>query len=146
MPEGTAPERGVKCLEERARLIAEEAVALRRHEELLEWAVDEIGLDRAFAERVYDVAREEGIEPAYVFELVNCGVGVEPGSTADDAPSLQPAPPRWIEQAPPPDEAARERRLRTSARRLKSLMESCAGPAAALRSFAEAPDVDEAGY
>ncbi len=138
---------GTDCLRARARLIAAEATSLRRHEELLDWAVEELGLARPFAEQIYEIAIEEDVEPAYVFELVRCGVGIsEQVAGRSDAPSLQPSPPDWIERSPRPDEARREWRLRTSTRRLRSLLEGESSPADALRAFANAPDIEERGY
>lgn len=146
-PESTAGPRGTPCLEERARRIAAEAASLRRHEELLDWAVRELGLERSFAERIYEIAGEEDVEAAYVFELVRCGVGIRYDVAADSAaPSLQTSPPDWIAQSPQPDEARREWRLRLGTRRLRALLDSEPTPAAALHAFAIAPDVEERGY
>lgn len=143
---GARPQ-GAECLEDRARQIAAEAALLRRHEELLSWAVEELGLERAFAEMVYEIAQEEEVEPAYAFEFVRCrvGIGGEAKGSAD-APSLQSTPPDWLEASPSPDEALREWRLRTSIRRLRTLLREQDTPAEALRAFAVAPDLEDADY
>ncbi|MGH7481671.1 MAG: hypothetical protein ACRELV_05910 [Longimicrobiales bacterium] len=135
------------CLKRRAREIEAEAGFLRRHEELVDWAVSELEVDPAFAERVYDIAREERIEPAYAFELVRCGAGIRAEvARAGAAPSLDAREPSWIADSPDPESALREWRLRVSLRRLRALMEECETPTDALVRFAEAPDVDAAGY
>ena len=138
---------GTDCLKRRARQIEAEAAVLRRHDELIEWAVEELGLERRFAETVYEVARQESVDPAIAFELIRCNVGVrDDAAKSGAAPSLQSTPPDWIAAAPPPDEAHREWRLRTSVRRLRSLLETAASPGDALIAFANASDVDEESY
>lgn len=138
---------GIDCLKRHAADIESEAHTLRRHEELLDWATDDIGLERAWAEQAYDIAREEEIEPAIAFELIRCGVGIR-AEVMDDsgAPKLDPSSPSWIAGGPTPDQAMREWRLRTSLRRLRTLIREHGAPAPALRAFADAPDVDDAGY
>jgi hypothetical protein len=142
---------GRECLLERARALGEEEPR-RRREELVEDAVAGMGLSRAEAEEVYDIAAEEGLDPAFAFELVRCGVAVyEPGGagpvTAPGESSMR-APPEWLAgpAAPPADVARRERRLRTTFRRLRSLLERYPTPEQALEAFAEEEDVGEYEY
>ncbi len=142
-----ARDRGVECLKGRALRIEAEAAFLRRHEEIVEWAGAELGVERAFAERIYEIAIEEGVEPAFAFELVRCGVGIVEASGGEaDAPSLQTTPPAWVSERPDPDEAPREWRLRTSVRRLAALLNDGRAPAEALREFAASPDIDAVAY
>ena len=71
---------------------AEAGEAPKRRDELIEWAGREHGLSADRAALIHDIAREEGLDPAFAFELVHCGVGVqdlrEPsaGETSLDGP------------------------------------------------------------
>ena len=132
---------GPECLKARAREIEAEAAFLRRHEELIDWAVEELGLDRERAEGIYEIAREEDVEPAYVLELVRCGVGVGPKPPQSHAPSLETSAPAWVANAPDPEGAQAEWRLRVTVRRLRSLLEESDSVPAALRAFAAEPDI-----
>lgn len=144
-----ATERGepAACLLERARELEALAGHQRRRAELVDRAVRESGLAWTEAEGVYDLAREEGLDPALAFELLHCRVLVV-GPTdvrATDARAhteLEATPPEWVETQPPPEEEARrERRLRGSFRRLRRLIEERGTPEEALVAFAEEPDV-----
>lgn len=127
----------------------EERELLRRRSELLEEA-KEVGMPQDLAERLYEVAREEGIDPALGFELVRSGLGVAPPpegvSNAPEQPVADRYLPEWMFPATPPDELLRERMLRFSFRRLKSLLEEYEEPDEALRAFAREPDVGTFGY
>lgn len=138
------------CLVEHtdAPLAAEDAV--HRRAELLAEAVAE-GMSPALAEQMYDVAREEGLDPGLAYELMRCGLGVVPPaegvSSAPEQPATDKYAPGWLLQPPSdPDEVLRERMLRLSFRRLRALLEAHPEPAEALRSFAREPDVDVYGY
>ena len=135
------------CLEQRARRFQQLDAHERRRSEVVERAVGEAGLARGEAEQAYDLAREEGLDPALALELLHCGVLVrgpgdsEPISLRHDT-VLEEMPPEWLRGPPPPDEhARRERRLRASFRRLRVLLEERGAPEEALIAFAEEPDV-----
>ena len=51
----------------------------RRRLDVIQDAVD-VGMGDELAEMLYDVAREEGLDPVLAFELVRCGMGVLPPS------------------------------------------------------------------
>lgn len=122
----------------------------RRREELVERAETELGWARREAERVYDTAREEGLDPALAVELVRSGVAVcepEPDDNAAMEGTVEPGPPDWL--TPPtalPADPLRERRMRESFRRVRSLLAESAGASEALCSFAAAEDVERCGY
>ena len=109
------------------------------------------GMPLSLAEQLYDVGREEGLDPALALELVRCGLGIcPPDDGVSNAPS-QPASdkyaPGWLLQpASPPDDLLRERMLRLSFRRLRALLEQHPQPADAMRAFAREPDVGVFGY
>lgn len=137
---------GIECLVQRARVAEDEAERHRRRIELVDRAVHEDGIERALAEEVYDLAREEGVEPAFAFELVRCGVAVrELGAERPEAEAVARGYPSWV-QALPEMQARRERLLRSSFRRLRALLERHASPEDALVAFAREPDVGEVKY
>lgn len=116
----------------------------RRHESLMGWAAD-MGLDREYAEQVYALAEESGLEPVYAFVLVRCGVGVQelepPEQDADDVAAQQ-APPEWVgEDHVELSDVALERRLRATFRRFGTLLEREATPRGAVDAFLSEPDV-----
>lgn len=119
----------------------------RRHEALMRWATEELGLERSVAESVYALAEAETLEPWYAFQLVRCGVGVleleaETGmevGTADEA--AQSLPPGSAEDRVRLEDPDLERRLRRSFRRLRRLMSEHADPVAAAAAFVAEPDV-----
>lgn len=126
-----------------------EGAAQRRQELLAEAAED--GMSAALAAQTYDVAREEGLDPALGFELVRCGLGVVPPGDGVSSASREPVSdkyaPEWLLQPPSePDEVLRERMLRLSFRRLSGLLQEHPEPTDALRAFAREPDVDVYGY
>jgi len=123
---------------------------LHRRDELLGEACAQ-GMSMALAEQMYDIAREEGLDPALGYELLRCGLGVCPPedgvSSAPAQPSSDKYAPGWLLQpASDPDEVLRERMLRLSFRRLRSLLEEQDDPAEAMRAFAREPDVGVYGY
>ena len=137
---------GAECLLQRELVSDTGEPKLRRRVELVERAVEEGWMDRETAGEVYDVAREEGLEPAFAFELVRCGVAVGGPEETPDAPTIQKGQPAWLEEPVPREEALHERRLRMSFRRLRHLLEEKETPEEALIAFAEEPDVDTCGY
>jgi hypothetical protein len=120
-----------------------------RRQEILEEAAAE-GVPEALAGELYDVAREEGLDPALAFELVRSGIGVVPPpggvSNAPEQPSTDRYVPEWLGDALPPDELLRERTLRLSFRRLRSMLVEHEEVREAFRAFVREPDVGPVGY
>jgi hypothetical protein len=140
----TGPDQARSCLVDAVAGLTG-AAAERRHEPLMEWAEQELAIDREYAEQVYALAEEEELEPVYGFLLVRCGLGVialePPAQDADEAASQQ-APPEWLgEETVELADVELERRLRASFRRFRSHLESAAAPVAAARAFVQEPDV-----
>jgi hypothetical protein len=108
------------------------------------------GVPHDLAGLLYDVALEEGLDPALAYELVRTGLGVAPPpdgiATAPDAPVSDRYLPVWMFPGTPPDTLLRERMLRVSFRRLRSLLEAESDPDEAFRLFANEPDVGHFGY
>jgi hypothetical protein len=121
----------------------------RRRSEIIEDG-EEAGMPRDLVELLYDVAREEGLDPGLGLELVKSGLGVAPPpeglSTESAAPASDRYLPPWMFPASPPDHLLRERTLHVSFRRLRSLLETHHDPDEAFRRFATDPDVDHVGY
>lgn len=121
----------------------------RRRVEILEDAAEE-GMPAELAGLLYDIAREEGLDPGLGFELVRSGLGVAPPpeglSTATDDPMVDRYLPAWMFPPEPTDHMLRERMLRVSFRRLRSILQEEGDPDAALRRFALEPDVGHYGY
>lgn len=122
----------------------------RRRIDVIQEAVG-VGMSDELAEMLYDVAREEGLDPALAFELVRSGLGVKPPADGlENAPQFATTDkyrPEWLESPVDPDTVLRERMLRFSFRRLRSLLEQHTGDAAAaFRAFAREPDVGPVGY
>jgi len=141
---GTGDRGGGEALRRFARELGTE-IPERRHEQLVEWAESELGLDRSYAEQVYALAQEERLEPVLAFELVRAGVGVreleQPEQDMDEEASQQ-TPPDWVaEDAVELDDVALERRLRASFRRLRSHLESSDTPVEAVEAFLADADV-----
>jgi hypothetical protein len=137
------------CLLARAEDGAEEQELVGRRIEILREA-EQSGMSTELAEMLYDVAREEGLDPALGYELVRCGLGVvPPGDGVSNAPS-QPTTdkylPEWLDPPMPPDALLRERMLRLSFRRLLALLERHEDVDEAFRAFAREPDVGYLGY
>jgi len=144
-----AEERGeaAACLLERVRRLGELEGRRRRRAELVERAVRASGLEWEEAEEVYDLADEEGVDPALALELVHCRMLVLGPREAVPTElrgntQLEATPPEWLSGPPPAQaQARRERRLRGSFRRLRRLLEECPTEEAALVAYAEEPDV-----
>jgi hypothetical protein len=121
----------------------------RRRQSILDEA-DADGMSRDLAELLYDIAWEEGLDPALGFELVRSGLGVAPPveglSNAPEAPVSDKYLPPWMFPASPPDRILRERMLRVSFRRLRGFLEEVEEVEEAFRRFAGEPDVGHHGY
>jgi len=111
---------------------------------------EEQGVPPDLAELAYDVAWEEGLDPAVGYELVRTGLGVAPPedgvTTRSDQPEADRYLPTWMFPATPPETMLRERMLRFSFRRLRSFLEEEGDPDEAFRRFANEPDVGHFGY
>ena len=120
-----------------------------RRSMILEEAVQE-GVPVELAELLYDVAWEEGLDPAIGFELVRTGLGVAPPSggvsNLAEVPTVDRYLPAWMFPATPPDDLLRERMLRVSFRRLRGILEAEENVDEAFRRFANEPDVGHYGY
>lgn len=121
----------------------------RRRSEIMEDG-EAAGMPRELVELLYEVAREEGLDPGLGLELVKSGLGVMPppeGLTNESAaPASDRYLPPWMFPASPPDHLLRERTLHVSFRRLRSLLEQHHDLDDAFRFFATAPDVGHVGY
>lgn len=121
----------------------------RRRSEIMEDG-EEVGMGSDLVALLYDVAREEGLDPGLALELVKSGLGVMPPpegiSTESAAPTTDPYLPPWMFPPSPPDHLLRERTLHVSFRRLRSLLEQHHDLDDAFRFFASAPDVGHVGY
>lgn len=121
----------------------------RRRSEIIEDG-EEAGMPRDLIELLYDIAREEGLDPGLGLELVKSGLGVIPpaeGVTNESsAPTVDPYLPAWMFPAAPTDHLLRERTLHMSFRRVRSLLEEYHDIDEAFRRFATDPDVGHVGY
>ena len=138
-------------LQDRLQRLAGDAQALsagqeQRRENLVARALER-GLGRPEAEEAYDVAREVGLPPAMGMALVIEGISVRPldGGSAD-VDASEAVEPEWVDAPPPAEAASRERRLRQTFRRLRSLIEDEDSPADAVRAFAREPDLETYDY
>ncbi|MQA91331.1 MAG: hypothetical protein GEU90_14065 [Gemmatimonas sp.] len=120
-----------------------------RRSSILEEAAQD-GMPTELAELLFDIAWDEGLDPAIGYELVRTGLGVAPPpeglSSAPDAPEVDKYFPAWMFPATPPDRLLRERMLRASFRRLHSLLGTDEDIEQAFRDFANEPDVGHYGY
>ena len=109
-----------------------------------------VGMPRGLAELLYDIAREEGLDPGLGFELVRSGLGVCPPldgiSNAAESPSTDKYLPPWMFPPTPTDLMLRERTLHLSFRRLRALLEEHHDIEEAFRAFATDPAVGHCGY
>jgi hypothetical protein len=139
----------VERLLERVAELSISPVATRRHDELVA-AVLEAGHTREYADLMYEIATEVGVDPALAFAVVISGIGVRElaDSPADQWEETQvEAPPLWVNaEVLHPDQAARERQIRTTFRRLRRTLDSSPTADAALRAFVREPDVGNVRY
>ncbi|HEX8695799.1 MAG TPA: hypothetical protein VF746_25510 [Longimicrobium sp.] len=137
------------CLLVNAEAGADAAELSRRRLDVLGEA-EAAGMPPELAEMMYEVARDEGLDPVLAYELVRSGLGVCPPSdgvaNAPSQPTTDKYVPEWLYPPVPTDAVLRERMLRMSFRRLRSLLERHADPEEALRAFAREPDVGQYGY
>jgi len=121
----------------------------RRRSEIMDEA-EEVGMSCELVELLYDVALEEGIDPAIGFDLVRSGLGVAPPadgvSNAPDQPMMDKYLPPWMFPAQPTDQMLRERMLRMSFRRLRAMLQEEEKVEDAFLRFANEPDVGHFGY
>ena len=121
----------------------------RRRVEIMEEA-EEVGMSSELAELLYDVALDEGLDPTVAFDLVRSGLGVTPPveglSNAPSDPMIDKYLPSWMFPPEPTDRLLRERMLRFSFRRLRSLLMEEEHVETALARFANEPDVGHFGY
>ena len=128
-----------------AREIASASGAERRRHELMERY--EVRMPRVLASEAYDLAVEEEVDPALALEVVARGLGVqelEPPDVPEETLDVIPVDVAVGEE--PPVQAARERRLRTTFRRLRSLRDRYEDPEQLAVAFLEAPDVGPTEY
>jgi hypothetical protein len=105
------------------------------------------GIGRPEAEQAYDIARQEGLEPAHGMAVVLEGVSVQLlDGIRPDVDATESSEPEWVDQPPPRDLAVRERRLRQTFRRLRSKMEQEESAQAAFSAFADEPDLEAFDY
>ena len=138
----------MRALVERAAALDVDGAVSRRREELVQRA-QAAGHSHEYADRLYDVASEEGVDPAAAFELVFSGIGVReliPPSADQWEETQVEAPPTWVAESEAPEDAAQERLVRTTFRRLRSIMEGKTSAREAIAEFVEAPDVGEVNY
>lgn len=138
----------VACLQERVVALADLPDRERRHAELMESVQSRIGYPLSTLELAYEIALEEGVDPALALELLVCRVAVidlpEP-APGDETHSL--APPDWVTPVGLPEEAVElERRLRKTFRRLRSVLERHTEVGAAIDAFAAEPDIAHYDY
>ena len=129
--------------------LEDEAERLRRRMDVVDEA-QEAGMSAELAEMVYDVAREEGLDPVLAYELVRSGLGVAPPpdgiANAHGQPSTDKYYPTWLLPASPTDDVLRERMLRMSFRRMRAKLEEHARHDEAFRAYAREPDVGSFGF
>lgn len=121
----------------------------RRRMELVERATA-AGRSMEDASLIYDIAEDEGLDPALAFELVLSGIGVRElaAPAQDDWLETQvEAPPEWVSEPPTmPAVAAHERQMRTTFRRLRGSIEEHGSVRAGIEAFLDLPDVAEMTY
>lgn len=133
---------------------SDSGTAARRRQELVTRAVDEDEIPRVLAELIYEIAVEEGLEPAFAYELVYSGIAVCGPPPAAPVPpedtSIEGAPewiaPGLLSEPHPTEDLVRERRLRLSFRRLRGCLERTELLEMALDDFLADPDVGDCGY
>lgn len=118
----------------------------QRRENLVERA-ESRGVGRPEAEQAYDLSAEVGLEPALGMAVVMEGISVRLlDGPPTDADASEASEPEWVDTPPGTAEAERERRLRQTFRRLRSLVEDAPSAAAAVGAFAREPDLEPYDY
>ena len=145
--EGTGQDGEMQARLERLVAQAETLGAGRenRREALLERA-ESLGVGRTEAERAYDLALEEKLEPAYGLAVMGQGISVQIFGGGPAVEATESVEPEWIDRPPGPEEAGLERRLRETFRRLRSFMETESTPRDALARFVREPDLESYDY
>lgn len=117
-----------------------------RREPLVERA-EALGVERAMAERAYDLGREEKLPPAYGIAVVAAGVSVQPLESArPEVGETTSGEPAWVDTPPEPGTADLERRLRQTFRRVRAFVDDAPSPGAAFSAFAREPDLESFDY
>jgi hypothetical protein len=149
--QGAVEGAGSDSLEGRLARLVETAAAMcgdeeMRREPLVERA-EARGVDRATAERAYDLAMEERLPPAFGMAVTAAGVSVQPlESPRPEVGTTASGKPAWVDTPPPAHEADVERRMRQTFRRVRSHVEESADPRDALGAFAREPDLESFDY
>jgi hypothetical protein len=105
------------------------------------------GVSRPLAERVYDLAQEEHLPPAYGIAVAAAGISVRPlEANRVDVAETESREPDWVDAPPPADAALVERRLRQTFRRMRSHLAEDRTPAEALSAFGGEPDLEAFDY
>ncbi|HUE77709.1 MAG TPA: hypothetical protein VMM83_07185 [Longimicrobiales bacterium] len=116
-----------------------------RRETLIERA-ESHGLDRGDAELAYDLALEEGLEPAYALAVVGQGIAVRNFGGSVSVDVREAVEPEWIDRPPSARDATREQRLRATFRRLRAFLDVEGTPREAIARFASEPDLESYDY
>lgn len=137
-------------LERRLARLVTEAEAMgsgreKRRETLIERA-ESRGVDRGDAERAYDVAIEESLDPAYALALVGQGISVRNFGGSAAAEASDSVEPEWIDAPPTAEDAGLERRLRETFRRFRSCLDGADSAREAVTAFAREPDLEAYDY
>jgi hypothetical protein len=138
-------------LEERIRRLPSLTADLGGEDELrrdeLVARAEERGLARPDAEQAYDIAVEENLKPAWGLAAVLEGLSVQPlGRSRPDVSTSEPNEPEWVDAAPDPEQAERERRLRQTFRRIRSRFEEGPDAGAAIDALCRDPDLEVHDY
>jgi hypothetical protein len=138
----------LRCLQERVLVLADMPERERRHAELMESLELRTALPRHTLELAYELALEEGIDPALALELLACKVAViDLAEPVPDDQSHSLAPPEWVVPVGLPNEALElEGRMRKTFRRLRTCLQQNAEIGQAIAAFASEPDVDSYDY
>jgi hypothetical protein len=137
----------MSCLRERGQLLEQLPALEHRRSHLLEKSAQRSGVSHHLLDRAYDLACEEGLDPALALELVGCGVAVielAPTEPLAEAHSLNP---EFVAQVTEPlPDILRERRMRLTFRRMRSALEQTETLEEAIQRFGSEPDVGEFDY
>lgn len=121
--------------------------AQEHRRDILVEAAEDRGLERAVTEQAYDIAREEGLDPAFGLALVLDRLSVQPlSSPRPDVEASEANEPEWVDAPPEPALAERERRLRQTFRRLRSHLQEADSPRVAVETFVREPDLEMYDY